>query len=177
MAAPTPSADDTRDTLAFEALMWSMARPGLVSQLPNGLRDLVLAMVDRECRVMLDDPLLAPLVLATGATFVQAGQADHAFCLHPETGLAALHSLPAGSALYPDEGATLVICARIGEGQALRLSGPGIEGTTTLRIGGLAPGFFDLRAERCRYPEGIELVFVDDRQLVAIPRSTRIEVL
>lgn len=177
MLAPVPTDDDLRDTLAFEALMWAMARPGEVTDLPTGLRDLVPALLDRECRVMLDDPLLATLVMATGASLVAAHHADHAICLHPQACLSVMQALSAGSALYPDDGATLVVSARIGLGQAVRLTGPGIETEKIVRIGELPKGFFELRAQKCRYPEGIELVIVDEQRLMALPRSTKIEVL
>jgi alpha-D-ribose 1-methylphosphonate 5-triphosphate synthase subunit PhnH len=41
----------------------------------------------------------------------------------------------------------------------------------------LPEGLLDLRSARCRYPEGIDLVFVDGRRLVGLPRSTAVEVL
>lgn len=175
--APIPTSEDQRDTAAFEALMWSMARPGTVHHLPEGMADLVLALVDRECRVMVDDLALARLVTTTGATLVSAPQADHAFCLSADSVLAVLSALPAGSALYPDQGATLVLPARIGQGGKLRLSGPGIDGTLEISLAGLPEGFFAARALRCRYPEGIDIVFVEGQRVMSLPRSTKVEVL
>lgn len=177
MAVPVPAPEDVRDTAAFDALMWAMARPGTVQDLPEGPADLVLALVDRECRVMTDDPALMQLVASTGAALVPAAQADHAFCLTAAAIMPALAALPAGSPLYPDQGATLVVPAILGQGQPLRLSGPGIEGSATVRVGGLPEGFFAARAERCRYPAGIEIVLVDGRRLMALPRSTTVEEL
>lgn len=175
--APSPTIEDQRDTAAFEALMWSMARPGTVHPLPEGMADLVLALVDRECRVMVDDPALARLVATTGAALVPAPQADHAFCLAADSALAVLAALPAGSALYPDQGATLVLPARLGQGGKVRLSGPGVDGTLEISLAGLPEGFFAARALRCRYPEGIDIVFVDGRRVMSLPRSTTVEVL
>lgn len=177
MAVPVPAADDLRDNAAFEALMWAMARPGTVQDLPQGLADLVLALVDRECRVMTDDPALMQLVASTGAALAPAAQADHAFCLNPDAVLDVLATLPAGSPLYPDQGSTLVVPATLGQGQPLRLSGPGIDGSATVRVGGLPDGFFAARAGRCCYPAGIEVVLVDGRRVMALPRSTGVEVL
>lgn len=177
MAAPQPSTDDMRDTAAFEALMWAMARPGTVQTLPEGMADLALALLDRETRAHVEDPVLARRIAATGAAIVPADKADHAFCATTEGAMAALAVLPAGSALYPDEGATLVLPAVIGTGAALRLTGPGIEGKADLRLGDLPEGFFDLRSARCSYPAGIDIVFVSGRRIVALPRSTALEVL
>lgn len=179
MAVPVPSADDLRDNAAFAALMAALARPGSLHALPEAgippLATLALSLVDLECAVMTDDDALGRLIAATGARLVPAARADHAFLTSAEAALATLAALPAGSALYPDRGATLVLPARLGEGVALRLSGPGIAGVTELRVGGLPPGFLDLRAVRCRYPEGVEIVVLDGRRLVALPRSTQVE--
>lgn len=177
MALPQPTHDDLRDTAAFEALMWAMARPGTVHSLPEGMSDLALALLDRETRVYVEEPVLARRIAATGAALVAPDRADHAFCVTASGAMAALAVLPVGSAIYPDEGATLVMSASIGSGSALRLTGPGIEGQATLLLGGLPEGLLDLRSARCRYPEGVDLVFVDGRRLVGLPRSTAVEVL
>lgn len=177
MASPQPTTDDLRDTAAFEALMWAMARPGTVQTLPGGMADLALALLDRETRAHSDEPILSRHIAGTGATIVPAAQADHAFCRTLEGAKAALAVLPAGSELYPDEGATLVMQASIGTGAVLRLTGPGIEGKADLRLGDLPDGLFDLRSARCNYPAGIDIVFVDGRSIVGLPRSTAVEVL
>ena len=61
-------------------------------------------------------------------------------------------------------------------GQRLRLSGPGIEGTREVTLD-LAPQFWAERERLCAYPAGFDLVLVDDRAVIAIPRSTKVEVL
>lgn len=172
----SPNSEDLRDTAAFEALMWAMARPGSVQTLPGGIADLARALLDRETRVHAEDPALAARIAETGAALVTAECADHAFCATPRGAIAALAVLPAGSALYPDEGATLVMPAVIGSGAALRLTGPGIEGHAEVCLGDLPEGLFDLRSARCRYPEGIDLVFLDGCRIVGLPRSTTVEV-
>lgn len=182
MAVPQPTPDDLRDTAAFEALMWAMARPGTVQSLPEGgpeggMADLALALLDRETRVQCDCADLSRRIAGTGAALVAAEQADHAFCTTGAAAMAALAVQPAGSALYPDEGATLVMPAVIGQGARLRLAGPGIDGRAEIRLGGLPDGLFDLRSARCRYPEGIDIVFVDGRRILGLPRSTAVEVL
>jgi len=173
---PTPEA--ARDNAAFEALMWAFARPGTVQALPEAGPDcLLLALVDRECRVFADTPRLASLARRTGAALVPAAEAGHAFLSGPERALQVLAALPAGSPLYPDRGATLVLPATIGAGRSLRLRGPGIEAEAALSLGGLPDGFFALRESRNRYPEGVDIAFIDGARLVALPRSTMLEVL
>jgi alpha-D-ribose 1-methylphosphonate 5-triphosphate synthase subunit PhnH len=176
MASPLPSTEERRENAAFEALMWAFARPGTVQPLPEpGPEALIAALVDRECRVATDDPALADLVRRTGAVLAPAAEADHAFLAGTETALAVLEALPAGSALYPDEGATLVLPAWIGTGRTLRLTGPGVDGVVDLALGGLPEGFLALRARRNRYPEGVDIAFVDGARVVALPRSTQVE--
>lgn len=188
MSPPLPTAQDLRDNAAFEALMWALARPGTVQTVAGGIESLIRALIDRECRVMTDDAALAATLAATGATEVAAGTADHAFCLSPAAALSALAALPAGSALYPDAGATLVLAAQIAPGaegagpaagpvQHLRLSGPGLEHPLSIEVAGLPEGFVALRNTRCAYPEGVEIVLVDGERLMAWPRSSRVEVL
>jgi len=177
-APPVPSPEEARDNAAFLALMWALARPGTVHELPEpGVLPLALALVDLECRVMADDPDLAARIAETGARLTTAPMADHAFLAVADKALGVLAQLPAGTPLYPDHGATLVLPAVIGRGERLRPTGPGISGQAEIALGGLPPGFFDLRAERCSYPAGIEIVFVDGARIVALPRSTRVEVL
>lgn len=175
MTTPAPDAPEQRDNAAFAALMWAMARPGDIHALPGGMADLMRALIDRECRVMSDDPRLALMATEAGATLVAAPFADHAFLGSAGAVLATLAALPVGSALYPDAGATLVLAARLGEGCRLALSGPGIETKAELRVGGLPDGFWALRAARCAYPEGVEIVLVDGARVAALPRSTRVE--
>lgn len=177
MSSPQPTADDLRDTAAFDALMWAMARPGSIHRLPHGVSDLALALLDRETRAYVEDPALGLRVAATGARLVAPDLADHAFCATAAGAAAALSLLPVGSPLYPDEGATLVMPATLGTGIALRLTGPGIDGHADLRLSGLPDGFFAQRSARCRYPEGIDIILFDGQRIVALPRSTAVEVL
>ncbi|MDP1668676.1 phosphonate C-P lyase system protein PhnH [Phaeovulum sp.] len=161
-AQPLPDAFETRTNATFEALMWALSRPGTAQTLPApGAGGVVEALIDRECRVYCDDPALGDLVSATGAALVDAARADHAFLsLVDASGLQALDQIPVGSALYPDAGATVVAQARLGEGQRLRLTGPGIETAAEIRLDGLPPGLWTLRAARCRYPAGFDLFLV-----------------
>jgi len=173
-----PDAAERRSNGTFEALMWALARPGDIRQLPEpGLAGLVESLIDIECVAHADTPELRRQVAATGATAVaEIGSADHVFLALVPEDLAPLRLLRCGSALYPDDGATLAVTAGIGGGQALRLSGPGIEGTRELALG-LPAGFWRLREALCAYPEGFDLFVVDGARVVGLPRSTLIEVL
>jgi alpha-D-ribose 1-methylphosphonate 5-triphosphate synthase subunit PhnH len=100
-------------------------------------------------------------------------QADHVFAASPPS----LAGLRCGSALYPDQGATLVLQAGLGRGQPLRLTGPGIEDEAVIHVAGPAPAFWAERAGACRYPAGIDLFLIDGARVMGLPRSTQIKVL
>lgn len=175
-ATPVPDAFETRSNATFEALMWALARPGTVQDLPSpDVAGIAEALLDRECRVFCDDAALAARVSSFGAALVPVALADHCF-LSP-TDQESFAQVPVGSDLYPDAGATVISSAQFGKGQKLRLTGPGIESRIDIALGGLADWLWPLRAARCRYPAGFDLFLTCGAQVIGLPRSTRIEVL
>lgn len=176
---PMPDAGEARDNATFEAVLMALSMPGTIRGLPGpGVAPVALALVDRECRAFADDEETAALLAATGATMVPAELADHLVTqLTTDESLAKLARVPVGSQLYPDQGATVIVPAEIGVGKTLRLEGPGIETVAKIALGGLHPGLWAARARLCRYPVGIEMIFVDGNRIVALPRSTSVEEL
>ncbi|MDF0602785.1 phosphonate C-P lyase system protein PhnH [Psychromarinibacter sp. C21-152] len=174
--APMPDADEPRDNATFAAVLNALARPGTVHEMPEpGLLPVALALVDRECRVFADEAALSGALARSGASVVPPDLADHLFLsLGTESAMAQLLRAPVGSQLYPDQGATVVAPARFGDGPAVRLAGPGIRDTATLSLGELHADVWRVRAGLCRYPLGIEMIFVDGTRLVALPRSTTV---
>jgi alpha-D-ribose 1-methylphosphonate 5-triphosphate synthase subunit PhnH len=158
--------------------MWTMARPGDMRQLPEaGLSPIVEALIDLECSAYGDNSELRRLIGQTGANVAaEPAAADHVFLERFHGEVETLATVRCGSALYPDDGATVVIAAPIGQGTRLQMRGAGIERTSDLAIG-LPPAFWQLRERLCLYPEGFDLFVVDGRNVVGIPRSTTIEVL
>jgi len=173
-----PDAAEMRANATFEVLMWALSRPGDIRELPEtGLAAIAETLVDLECTVFSDDPGLRAQIAATGA--LQAddiSEADHVFLSSLEGVEARLVALRCGSALYPDDGATLVAQVRHGVGQRVRLSGPGVNGVLELTLG-ISSGFWAMRAMLCAYPEGFDMLLVDGRSVIGIPRSTLVEVL
>lgn len=176
LAPPLPDADETRDNAAFEAILNAFARPGSVRTLPApGPACVALALVDAECRAYADDPALADLLRRSGAAMVPPELADHLFlALDTAAALDRIAGVPTGTLLYPDQGATLCVPAAIGTGPELALTGPGIETEARVRLSDLHPRLWALRAALCRYPRGIETIFVDGAKVLALPRSTAV---
>ncbi|MBO6776535.1 MAG: phosphonate C-P lyase system protein PhnH [Marinibacterium sp.] len=175
LAPPAPSLAETRDNIAFDALLWALSRPGLPRDLPEpGEGSIITALLDRECLVYSADPLLMPEIMRTGAELADIGKADHVF-LGAMTTSDSLADIAIGSDYYPDDGATVIIRASIGSGPAIGLVGPGVDGVVTPQLDGLPDGFWKARAARLRYPMGFDLFFVDGARVVGVPRSTTIE--
>lgn len=175
IAFPVPDEEERRDNAAFEAVLRGMARPGTEQLLPEkGLLPVALSLVDLETRIYCDDPALHEPLVRTGAAFVTLEEADHLF-LSGQLTAALASSVGTGSSLYPDQGATVVASAKLNDGPPVRLTGPGVDGTLTISPA-IAPAFWEARA-RIAYPAGFELILVEGRRIVCLPRSTVVEVL
>ena len=81
-----------------------------------------------------------------------------------------------GTLESPEKGATLIIpVERLGEGEEMDLSGPGILGTRTLAVTGLDDAWIESRSNWvAAFPLGVDWVLADGDQFVALPRTTRI---
>lgn len=174
---PQPSAFETRCTDTYAALMWALARPGTIRQLPvPGAAALIEALIDRECAVHCTDPALAALAERAGAALPGPEAADHVFAGRlADAGL--LRRLRCGTDLHPEDGATLVIEAALGAGDRLRFAGPGVDGAQTVAMGGLPDGFWDARRAATRAPMGFEIFVLDGDRVLGVPRSTSVEAL
>jgi alpha-D-ribose 1-methylphosphonate 5-triphosphate synthase subunit PhnH len=175
-----PTADDSRTNAVFEELLWALSRPGLRRTLPGGsLAAMAESLLDRECTFhVLGDSKLDHDLSTTGARRVGLAQADYVFAA-PGTleDASDISALRIGTLAYPDEAATLFASARLGSGQKLRLSGPGIKDSVTIEVDGVDTTFWQSRARAIRYPLGFDLYLVDGDDVVGIPRSTTVEVL
>lgn len=173
---PVPSAFEARSNAVFDAVMWALARPGHVRDLPDrGMEQIVEALIDRECRVFCDNDALGQVAQRAGAQMAEVDVADHLFVDVIAAGVP--ERVRCGSDLHPDEGATLVVRADLSAGQQVRLSGPGVDGAVQVRIGGLPVDFWFRRAQMARYPMGFEMLLVDGARVLGVPRSTIVEVL
>jgi len=175
----------------FRALLDAIARPGRIVALephvvaPAPLfastADILLAMADFETTIWLDARLaLAPDVAAylrfhTGAKIVtNPAEATFAAISDPSA-CPALSAFGQGQADYPDRSTTLIIqCARFAAtGQAF--GGPGIDGRIAFSAEPAVPGLAgELGQNRTSFPCGVDLVFVTQSAMAALPRSVRI---
>jgi alpha-D-ribose 1-methylphosphonate 5-triphosphate synthase subunit PhnH len=86
-------------------------------------------------------------------------------------------ALALGSDEVPQDGATLVVEVEgLHHGARMQLTGPGIETTQPMQVAGVPEAFWrwrlDLEAQR---PRGVDLLFVHGQELMALPRSTRLQ--
>lgn len=174
---PARSDFEARTNATYDALMWTLSRPGLPRDLPApGQAGLVEALLDRECNVHCAEPELAGFTGRTGATLVAPDKACHLF-FDALPAADVLQRISLGSDLYPETGATLVCNGTVGAGLALRLTGPGCNGAVEVQLSGLPEGFWQMRARVLRYPLGFELFVVDGARVLGVPRSTQVEVI
>lgn len=187
--------------LIFRAVMEALARPGTVGLLPaadaGGLPPallplLALADLGTPACVLADEGEWPDVVRAmTLAPAAGLAEARLVAALRPVTG-DELASLATGTATAPEDGA--LACLSVtgfrplpdgqgpdgespADGRVLRLSGPGIPGTTKLLVTGLPPDFVAVRDELTSgFPAGADLVLVTpEGNLAGLPRTTQID--
>ncbi|MEO1550540.1 MAG: phosphonate C-P lyase system protein PhnH [Pseudomonadota bacterium] len=171
---------------AFRAIMDAMARPGRTYILdgghgPDGLSraaaSAVLTLCDPDTGLYLapshDTPDLRRWVtFHTSAPLVS--QSEASFALGAWDSLSPLDPYPIGTPEYPDRSTTLIVeRAGLGDGVAVRLSGPGIETTQDAHLPDAGP----FVRNAALYPLGVDALFTSEDQVMALPRSTQVEVL
>lgn len=176
----------------FRAVMDAMARPGTAqtlapalappAPLSRGAGAIALALLDYESPFWLDETLAAQPDVAqwlrfhTGAPIARdAKDAAFAFFADP-AGVPDFESFALGTSEYPDRSTTLVLQVEDFSGrETMTLRGPGIAGE---RAFALSPCPADLVARLQRnhalFPRGLDLLFVTNDAVAAIPRSTRV---
>jgi alpha-D-ribose 1-methylphosphonate 5-triphosphate synthase subunit PhnH len=174
----------------FRTVLEAMAHPGRIIALPFRLAappplplgaaaaSLALALCDFETPIWLDDalrPAADYLRFHCGSALTMDHAAAHfAFAGDPGA-LPPLDGFALGTDEYPDRSTTLVLAvASLEAGRGVTLSGPGIDGTARLAVGGLGEAFWTARASlRMLLPRGLDIVLTCGDRLAALPRSTR----
>lgn len=169
----------SRQQAAFRHLMNAFSYPGRVVSLADAGESalmLVLAtLVDSACA--LADPLHAlsgDELRRLGARSSSTETADFVLT----DGQRLLEVTPRlGSLENPEQGATVVLRATaFGEGAQLHLAGPGIQHEQVLQVSGIDPAWWGQRAAwNGHFPLGVDLILVTEREVVVVPRTTRID--
>ncbi|MDB5529804.1 MAG: phnH [Devosia sp.] len=175
---------------AFRAVMDGLANPGTVQDLALGLvppsslspelAAIALTLCDHDTTLWLDRDLATDAVLGwlrfhTSAPITsERAQAQFALTRDPTMTLA---DFDQGTDLYPDRSTTVALAIQsVSGGQALSLTGPGIDGSITIAPHGLPADFLTQWAENgAQFPRGVDLLLVADGQLIGLPRTTRIK--
>lgn len=169
---------------AFRRLMRAFSCPGRIETLcddagrdPRGgaLLRVLATLVDAEVSLADPDGLLDAQLLTLLEARMRA--AEQAQFVVARADRAPQFAPALGSLESPEQGATLILLVeRLGEGGALHLSGPGVDGSTSLPVRGLDPGWLAARANwNAGFPLGVDLILVDAQHVAALPRTTRIQ--
>jgi alpha-D-ribose 1-methylphosphonate 5-triphosphate synthase subunit PhnH len=176
----------------FRGVLDAMSSPGWVVTLApkepplpplnSASLAICLALVDLETPMWLDAAartaeVMAHLRFHCGCRIVdEPAQARFALVVDAME-MPALDRFDAGTDEYPDRSATMIVQTRtLTAGAGRRLAGPGIESEAWLEAGGLAVGFWqDFRANRERFPCGVDVLLTSGGSVAALPRTTRVE--
>jgi alpha-D-ribose 1-methylphosphonate 5-triphosphate synthase subunit PhnH len=172
----------------FLACLWAQCAPGTPSA-PIAVPRLATGEVDTAAAVLVSllDPGLGLAAVGSDEVADVARRVREITSAHAATVAAADFVLVAGgatstavgdarrgSALEPERGATLVVCADPGVHTEVVLRGPGLAAATPLVLP-LAPDVIDARAAaNVSPPAGVDLFVVRGRSVIALPRSTEI---
>ncbi|WP_314961008.1 phosphonate C-P lyase system protein PhnH [Bradyrhizobium cosmicum] len=177
---------------AFRRLLKALSRPGTPVSFPGPaeppqpmsgpLAAIALTLIDPDCSIWLDPALSRDSVRRYLHFHTNAPQVSD-----PRTATCALvgdvgrmpgfGSFHPGVATYPDRSTTLLLqVPSLAGGPVVRLSGPGIETTTSFAPRGLPDWFWpSWRENAARYPLGVDIFLTDDLAVVGLPRSTKAE--
>lgn len=176
----------------FRAVMQAMARPGRAQQLDHdlappaplsaGAAAVALTLFDYETPVWLDGPLSEAhdvsrwLQFHTSAPVTKDPQNAAFALIAGAANIPDFNSFALGTPDYPDRSTTLILqVSGLSGGQALRLTGPGIDGEQTFAARSLPQDFADrMSRNRALFPRGVDLLLVTNDAIVAVPRSTHV---
>lgn len=173
----------------FRELLQAMARPGTPRALPalppspppatREAMAVLLTLCDQATPVWLqqpDDALAQHLRFHAGTPLVEMPAAADFALITDARALPPLHEFALGDPRYPDRSSTLIVQVdglRVDTG--MRFAGPGIREVARCAIDGLPDRFWHERAVlAARLPLGLDCFFVAARQVLALPRTTRL---
>jgi alpha-D-ribose 1-methylphosphonate 5-triphosphate synthase subunit PhnH len=181
-----PVADAQR---AFRRILKAMSEPGVMVSLPlqQGWGDLspaatavLLTLVDQESALWLDsridnDVVRNNLRFHTGVPIVDERDAPFALthaATNPDPALFA-----AGDNMSPEKSTTLIVeVPALNGGLTLRLSGPGLREPRAIAPQLPEAILHYLRERPHPFPQGVDLIFTCGEAMMALPRTTDVEV-
>jgi len=168
----------------FRSLMDAMSRPGKVIELKDVLngdtvhRAVLATLVGGEVSLCDYHDLLQqddwPLLQASQT---HADAADYILC---DGSQEAEIQPKLGTLSSPDFAATLIMLVdTIGEGEhQLKLQGPGVNGVVNTRLKGFHNSWYEKRDSwNSAFPLGVDMIIVDTKRVMALPRTTQVEVI
>lgn len=177
--------------MIFKAVMDAFAGPGVIAdigQLVSAPPPLVPAaaaflavLADYDTPVWLGERTVRDaarwITFQTGAPVVGDPAAAAFAVLDPKGDVDDWSRFPIGSAEYPDHSATLLLSvASFSGGERLILTGPGIETSRDVAPAGLPSDFVAaMAANAALFPRGLDVLLVCGSELLALPRTTRIQ--
>lgn len=180
------------DTAAVQAIVAdAMARPGTIRSLPaeagqpeplgDAAGALALALCNSDTMVWLgaglrDSAVAGWIPLRTGAPLTREKAEARLAFVEAGAALASFSLFSPGTATCPEVATTLVLeVDAFGSGRMLALSGPGIARTASVGVQGL-PDMFLRRwnDNHALFPRGIDVVLTAGRDMLCLPRTTRI---
>ena len=173
----------------FRRLLKAMSEPGVVVTLPDiqGWGDLspaatavLLTLVDQETALWLEPTMNSEIIRSnlrfhTGVSIVS--EQDAPFALSRISANPDPLQFSAGDNLSPEKSTTLIVeVDGLSGGTALRLSGPGLREPRVVSPY-LSPAILTYVQERPHpFPQGIDLILTCGDRVMALPRTTHVEV-
>ena len=178
----------------FRVVLDALSRPGSVGRVPAmstvppemldpATAAVALCLFDHDTEIWLGDGMACIdvydfLKLHCSCPLVKSGLTADFALLRAVDGVPGLGQFNPGTDTYPDRSTTLVVqVPGIDNGPPIVLTGPGIETADELRVEGMPDYFWQERRDQQEiFPCGVDLIFTCGDRLVALPRSTEIEV-
>jgi alpha-D-ribose 1-methylphosphonate 5-triphosphate synthase subunit PhnH len=176
----------------FRRLLEAFAHPGRVVLLPPmlvppsplnpGAAALALTLVDHGTPLSLDaaldtEPVRMFLRFHCGAPIVDE-TSGAAFALVGNADAVDLGRFAVGEPECPERSTTVILqVPGFAYSDRIRLSGPGIECQTSLRVDGIDGGFWrQWQRNSTLYPCGVDVVFASPEAIAVLPRTVRVEI-
>jgi alpha-D-ribose 1-methylphosphonate 5-triphosphate synthase subunit PhnH len=162
-----------------------MALTGLASPpepLSPAAGAVALTLCDADTPVWLDDALAASpavrtwLAFHTGAPVISAPENAAFAFLSAAAQAGSFELFSQGTQEYPDRSTTIIAQVNaLGSGELMQFEGPGIRERAVLAISGLPANFAaQWRANRARFPRGVDLVLIAPQGIACLPRTARL---